>query len=206
MGNSKQDNNVKIMLGVFFIVLIWSAIKPHSFITWILEALPAIIMVLVLALTYKKFRFSNFVYFIVLLHTIVLLIGSKYTYERNPLFDYFMERWDWSRNHFDRVGHYAQGITPAIMAKEIFIRKNYFKSHKKMMYFVIMCIVLGIAAAWELVEFAAAKIGNVPGELVLSTQGDPWDTQWDMIMALLGAGTALVFFRNIHDKYIKKES
>ena len=205
MENTKQDNNLKIMLGVFFIVLIWSAIKYYSFSTWLLEALPAIIMVLVLALTYKKFRFSNFVYFIVLLHTIVLLIGAKYTYQRNPLFDYFMERWDLSRNHFDRVGHYAQGFTPALMAKELLLRKGYLKRNK-MLYFIVVCIVLAIAAAWELLEFAAARIGNVPGEQILSTQGDPWDTQWDMIMALLGAGTALVFFRRIHDKYIKKMS
>ncbi|NLC03258.1 MAG: DUF2238 domain-containing protein [Tissierellia bacterium] len=202
MESNKLDNSIKLMLGVFFIVLIWSAIKPHSFITWVLEALPAIIMVLVLALTYKKFKFSNFAYFVVLVHTVILLVGAKYTYQRNPLFDYFMERWDLSRNYYDRVGHYAQGFTPAIMAKELLLKKKYFKKGK-MFYFIVICIVLGIAAAWELVEFAAARIGNVPGESILSTQGDPWDTQWDMIMALLGAGTALIFFKNIHEKHGK---
>lgn len=202
MESNKLDNSLKLMLGGFFIVLIWSAIKPHSFITWLLEALPAVIMVLVLALTYKKFKFSNFVYFVVLIHTVILLVGAKYTYERNPLFDYFMERWNLSRNYYDRVGHYAQGFTPAIMAKELLLKKKYFKKGK-MFYFILICIVLGIAAGWELIEFAAARLSNMPGEFVLSTQGDPWDTQWDMVMALLGAGTALIFFKNIHEKYGK---
>lgn len=203
MQTYKLDKSLKLMLIIFFIVLIWSAYKPYSFITWLLEALPAIIMVLVLALTYRRFRFSNFVYLVVLIHMIILLIGSKYTYERNPLFNLFMEKWDLNRNYFDRVGHYAQGFTPALMAKELLLRKKYVKMNK-MFYFIVICIVLAISAAWELLEFAASLISGVPGDEILSTQGVPWDTQWDMVMALLGAGTALIFFRNLHERYIKK--
>lgn len=203
MQTYKLDKSLKLMLIIFFIFLIWSAYKPYSFITWLLEALPAIIMVLVLALTYRRFRFSNFVYLVVLIHMIILLIGSKYTYERNPLFNLFMEKWDLNRNYFDRVGHYAQGFTPALMAKELLLRKKYVKMNK-MFYFIVICIVLAISAAWELLEFAASLISGVPGDEILSTQGVPWDTQWDMVMALLGAGTALIFFRNLHERYIKK--
>lgn len=192
-----------LMLGVFFIVLIWSAIKPFSFITWLLEALPAIIMVLVLALTYRKFKFSSFVYIIVLLHTIILLVGSKYTYERNPLFDMLMERYNWNRNYFDRVGHFAQGVTPALIAKELLLRKGYLK-RSKFFYFIIFSIVLAVSAGYELVEFTAARVSGVPGELVLSQQGDEWDTQWDMVMALLGATTALTLFRRKSDKSIEE--
>lgn len=200
----KHDEKVHcLMLGVFFIVLIWSAIKPLSFITWLLEALPAIIMVLVLALTYRKFKFSSFVYFIVLLHTIILLIGSKYTYERNPLFDMLMERFDWNRNYFDRVGHFAQGFTPALMAKELLLRRGYLK-RTKFFYYIVFSIVLAVSAGYELLEFTAAKVSGVPGEAVLSYQGDEWDTQWDMVMALLGATTALTLFRHKSDKSIKE--
>ena len=203
MEKNVENRNLKIMILIFFIVLIWSLIRTYSLLTWILEALPAIIMVLVLALTYKKHRFSNFVYSVVLVHTIILLIGAKYTYQRNPLFDYFMERWGWSRNHYDRVGHYAQGFTPAIIAKELLLAKGYVK-RSKMLYFIVICIVLAIAGVWELIEFAAVKISGVTSEQVLSTQGDQFDTQWDMIMALLGGLTGLTVFRSIHEKYIEK--
>ncbi len=193
------------MLILFFIVLIWSAIKPFSFITWLLEALPAIIMVLVLILTYKRFKFTTFTYLVVLIHTIILLIGSKYTYERNPLFDILMYKFDLNRNYFDRVGHIMQGFTPAFMAKELFIRKNYVR-RSKMFYFIVFSVVLGISAAYELLEFATSRISGVPGYIVLSYQGDEWDTQWDMVMALVGCSTALTIFGPIHNKYMEKIS
>lgn len=199
--DGKIDRSHKFMLLIFFMVLIWSAIKPYSFLTWILEALPAIIMVLVLALTYKRFKFSTFVYLVVLIHTIILLIGSKYTYERNPFFDYLMQRLDLNRNYFDRVGHFAQGFTPAVMAKELLLRKGYLK-RSKMFYYIVISIVLAVSAAYELIEFAASRISGVPGYMVLSYQGDEWDTQWDMVMALLGAVTALTVFGKTHDKSI----
>lgn len=199
--NIKIERSHIIMLSIFFIVLIWSAIKPFSFLTWLLEALPAIIMVLVLSLTYRRFKFSTFVYIIVLFHTIILLIGSKYTYERNPFFDYLMENFDLNRNYFDRVGHFAQGFTPAVMAKELLLGKGYLK-RSKFFYYIVISIVLAVSAAYELVEFAASRISGVPGYIVLSYQGDEWDTQWDMIMALLGAVTALTVFGKIHDKKI----
>ncbi len=194
----------KFMLFVFILVLIWSAINPFSYMTWAPLATPAIIFVLVMVLTYKKFEFSTFVYLVILAHTIILLIGAKYTYERNPLFDYLMEVFKWNRNHFDRVGHFAQGFTPALMAKELLLRKGYLEK-SKMFYYIVFSIVLAISAAYELAEFAASKISGVPKEYVLSLQGDEWDTQKDMIMAIIGAATALTLFRRVHDKSIEDQ-
>lgn len=205
-GNINQneiENSHRFMLTVFFLTLLWSVIKPFSFITWLLQALPAIIMVLVLSLLFKHFKFSEFVYFVVLIHVVILLIGSKYTYERNPLFEVLMEKFDLNRNYYDRVGHLAQGFTPAIIAKEYLLREGYLK-RSKMFYYIVMSIVLAVSAAYELLEFAVSRISGVPAEKVLSFQGDIWDTQWDMVMALIGATVALTIFRRIHDKSMKK--
>lgn len=205
-GNINQneiENSHRFMLIVFFLTLLWSVIKPFSFITWLLQALPAIIMVLVLSLLFKHFKFSEFVYYAVLIHVVILLIGSKYTYERNPLFDVLMEKFDLNRNYYDRIGHLAQGFTPAIIAKEYLLREGYLKK-SKIFYYIVMSIVLAVSAAYELLEFAASRISGVPAEKVLSFQGDIWDTQWDMVMALIGATVALTVFRRIHDKSMKK--
>lgn len=199
----KMEKSHKLMLGVFIVVLIWSAIKPYSFITWLPEALPAIVMVVGFGLTYNKYRLSNFAYFVIFIHIIIILIGSKYTYERNPLFNYLMERYNLNRNYYDRVGHFAQGFTPAIVAKEILLKEGYLK-RSKIFYYILMSIVLAISAFYELIEFATSKITGIPGYIILSYQGDEWDTQWDMTMALIGGIIALALFRKIHDKSMKK--
>lgn len=201
--NVAVEKSHKAMLLVFFIVLVWSAIRPFSFMTWLLEALPAIIMVLVLALIYKRYKFSTFVYTVVLVHTIILLIGSKYTYQRNPFFDYLMQRFDLNRNYFDRVGHFAQGFTPALIAKELFLREGYLK-RSKMFYYIVISMALAFSAAYELLEFSTSLISGIPGYIILSYQGDEWDTQWDMTMALIGAITAITVFGKIHDKKIRE--
>ena len=162
------EKSHKAMLLTFFIVLIWSAIRPFSFMTWLLEALPAIIMVLVLALIYKRYKFSTFVYAVVLVHTIILLIGSKYTYQRNPFFDYLMQRFDLDRNYFDRVGHFAQGFTPALIAKELFLREGYLK-RSKMFYYIVISVALAVSAAYELLEFATSRLSGIPGYIILSS-------------------------------------
>lgn len=201
--NVKIELSHKIMLVIFIAVLMWSAIKPHSFITWLLEALPAIIIGLIVIFTYKEFKFSTFVYLVILIHAIILLIGSKYTYERNLFFNYLQQVFDLNRNYYDRVGHFAQGFTPALVAKEFLLRKGYLKK-SKMFYFIVMCIVLAISAFYELIEFSAVIISGVPGEEILSTQGSEWDTQMDMVMALLGGVTSLTIFKKAHDRSIKK--
>jgi putative membrane protein len=191
------------MLIVFAFVLIWSYIDAYTLFTWFFEALPAMLIVGVLVATYKRFTFTTFVYSVVLVHMIVLLVGSKYTYERNPLFDYLMESMDLSRNHFDRVGHFFQGLMPAFMAKELLLRAGYLK-RSKMFYLIVISMVLGFSAFYELLEFTALKVTGIPGSVILSYQGDEWDTQWDMTMALSGGIIALGVFGKAHDRWISK--
>lgn len=192
------------MLFIFFVVFVWSVIKPFTMLTWFLEALPAILMVLVLALTYRRFQFTTLVYFVVLLHTVILLIGAKYTYERNPLFNQLRDMFELSRNYYDRVGHFAQGVTPAFMAKEILLRKKY-TERNKMFFFIVICMVLAVSAFYELLEFAASIISGVPGYIVLSYQGDEWDTQMDILMALVGGVISLFVLGPLHDKFLKRQ-
>ncbi|MEA3422400.1 MAG: DUF2238 domain-containing protein [Bacillota bacterium] len=192
-----------MLLIMSFLIYIWSAINPNSYLVWFLNTIPTLMLVSIVILTYKKFTFSTFVYFIIFIHVTILLIGAKYSYQLNPFFDKLTEIFDFSRNHYDRVGHFAQGLTPALMAKELLLRMGYMK-RSKMFYFIIMCIALAISASYELFEFLFAKISNYPIEFVLAYQGDVWDTQWDMIMALSGALTGLIILGPLHDKYIKR--
>lgn len=196
---SRVPKNHIIMIIIYLVVLIWSYIEPFSFITWLLEALPAIILVAVLVYLYKDFQFSTFVYFIVLVHSIVMLVGSKYTYERNPLFEILRIQFNLQRNYFDRVGHFMQGLTPALMAKELFIRTNYVKRNK---YFnlLILAVVIAVSGFYELIEFTTCQVSGVPGYIVLSYQGDEFDTQWDMITALVGGLSGLYLLKGAHEK------
>lgn len=194
----------KFMLLIFFAILIWSAIKPFSYMTWLPLAAGVFVFGIPILITYKKFQFSTFVYFVILIHAIIVLVGAKYTYAKNPLFELLMQQFDLNRNYYDRVGHFAQGFTPALMAKEFLLRKDYLKK-SKIFYYIVFSIVLALSAAYELIEFAASRLSGVPKEYILSLQGDEWDTQWDMIMALIGATTALTLFRKIHDKSIEKQ-
>ena len=199
---SRVKASHKLMLLVFLAVFIWSAIKPFSYITWLPLAVPTLIFGIPILLTYKKFKFSTFVYLVILIHAIIVLIGAKYTYTFNPLFDYLMRQFDLNRNYYDRLGHFAQGFTPALMAKEILLRKGYLKK-SKMFYYIVFSIVLALSATFELAEFAVSKLSGMSQDFVLSLQGDKWDTQWDMIMALLGATAALTLFKKAHDKSMK---
>ena len=199
---SRVKASHKLMLLVFLTVFIWSAIEPFSYKTWLPLAVPTLIFGIPILLNYKKFKFSTFVYLVILIHAIIVLIGAKYTYTLNPLFDYLMRQFDLNRNYYDRLGHFAQGFTPALMAKEILLRKGYLKK-SKMFYYIVLSIVLALSATFELAEFAVAKLSGMSKEFVLSSQGDKWDTQWDMIMALLGATTALTLFKKVHDKSMK---
>ncbi len=202
--NYKTEKKKHIMLlKLCFLVYIWSAINPNSYLVWFLNSIPTLMLVSIVLLTYKKFTFSTFVYFMIFIHVTILLTGAKYSYQLNPLFDKFTEIFNFSRNHFDRVGHFAQGLTPALMAKELLLRMGYIK-RSKMFYFIVMCIALAVSASYELLEFSFAMLSGYPIDFVLAYQGDVWDTQWDMIMALCGAGTALVVLGPLHDKYIKK--
>lgn len=183
---------------IFFVVFLWSAINPHDRFTWFLEVLPAITGLVILAATYKRFRFTSLAYWLMLIHAIILMIGGHYTYAEVPLFNWLRDTFNLGRNHYDKVGHFAQGFVPAIIAREILIRRSPVK-HGKWLSFMVICICLALSATYEFVEWWIAEISGTAAEAFLGTQGYVWDTQSDMFLALLGAVSALVTLRRAHD-------
>ncbi|ATW28517.1 hypothetical protein DCMF_10255 [Candidatus Formimonas warabiya] len=188
---------------ILFGVLIWSVINPKDLFTWFLEVIPALIGLIVLTLTYNRFRLTNLVYILILLHAIILIIGGHYTYAEMPIFNWIRDTFDLARNYYDRLGHFAQGFIPAIIAREILLRKAELKP-SKLLSFIIISICLAISASYELIEWGVAEATGSAADAFLGTQGDVWDTQWDMFMALLGAIISLVSISNLHDKYLRK--
>lgn len=191
------------MLAVFFGTLIWSIINPKEGFTCFLEIIPAIIGLIVLVFTFKKFRFTDFTYFFILIHCIILFIGGHYTYAEVPLFDWIKEVFDQSRNNYDKVGHFAQGFVPALIIRELFIRKKVI-ANTSFFNFIIVSICLAISAAYEFIEWGVSLATGEGGDAFLGTQGYIWDTQSDMLYATIGAICALVFLSKVQDRYLKK--
>jgi putative membrane protein len=191
------------MLAVYMGTLLWSIINPKEGFTCFLEIIPAIIGVVFLAYTFKSFRFTNFTYFLILIHSIILFIGGHYTYAEVPLFDYIQEIFHQSRNNYDKVGHFAQGFVPAMIIRELFIRKMVI-SNKSFFNFIIVSICLAISAAYEWIEWGVSISSGDKGDSFLGTQGDIWDTQSDMLFATIGAIVALILFSKIQDKQIQE--
>lgn len=193
-----------LWLCIFTPVLIWSAALPKDPFTWLLEVLPVFIGLFILILTYKKFPLTPLLYSLILIHMIILMVGGHYTYAEVPLFDWFKEVFDHSRNNYDKVGHFAQGFIPAILAREILIRKSIVQGTKIWLNYIILSIVLAFSAFYELIEWWVALAIGEDAEVFLGTQGYMWDTQSDMGYALLGAITALLLLSKYHDKHIKR--
>jgi putative membrane protein len=192
-----------IWLVMFFAVLIWSAIDPKDYFTWFLEVIPALIGLVVMAWTYKSFPLTSLLYILILLHSIVLMVGGHYTYAEVPLFDTFSEWFGWERNNYDKVGHFMQGFVPAMVAREIFIRKEVVNG-KGWMNFLIVSFVLAFSAFYELIEWTVAELTGEGAEAFLGTQGYVWDTQSDMAWALFGSIVALLLLSKLHDKLLEK--
>lgn len=190
---------------IYFVVLAWSAVSPADYFTWFLEVLPALIGLVVLAATYNKFKLTNLAYILILVHCIVLMVGGHYTYAKVPLFDYIRDFFELERNNYDKVGHFAQGFIPAIIAREIFIRKAVI-STTRWLNFLVVCFCLAFSAFYELIEWWVAISTGGSAEAFLGTQGYVWDTQSDMGLALLGAILALVLLAKTHDNELEKLS
>ncbi|WP_394884583.1 DUF2238 domain-containing protein [Clostridium butyricum] len=188
-----------ILLVMLLSILIWSVIEPKDLFIWFLEVLPVIIGVSVLICIYPKYRFSNFIYVLIAIESIILIVGGHYTYAEMPIFNWIRDTFDLSRNYYDRLGHFMQGFIPAMIAREIIIR-NKVINKKKYLSFIVICICLAISASYELIEFVVAKLTGNAADAFLGTQGDVWDTQWDMLMALIGSVTSLSLFSRYHDK------
>jgi putative membrane protein len=188
-------------LALLTLLLIWSGINPKEQFTWFLEVLPAVVGVVVLALTFKRFKFTNFVYNLIFIHCVILIFGGKYTYAEVPLFNYFQEIFNQSRNNYDKLGHFAQGFVPAFITRELLIRKNVVNG-KKWLSFIVVCIVMAISVTYEFIEwFVSIYTGN-GGDAFLGTQGYVWDTQSDMLFATIGASLGLLIFSKLHNKLL----
>jgi putative membrane protein len=192
-----------VLLVAVLIVFAWSGWQPYDRFTWWLEVFPGIIGLIVLGATYRRFQFTTLCYTFIALHICLLCVGGHYTYAREPLFNWLREVFHWSRNHYDRLGHFAQGLVPAMIARELFLRLNVF-NRPRWMPFLIVCVCLAISAFYELIEWWTALLSGDAAVSFLATQGDVWDTQEDMLMALIGSICALVFLRKWQDRQLAR--
>jgi putative membrane protein len=183
-------------------LLALSGFQPFDRATWVMEVLPVAIALPLLWRTHEKFPLSTLVYVCIFLHALVLMLGGAYSYARVPLGFAIQDALDLQRNPYDKIGHFFQGFVPALVAREILIRGNYVRG-RRMLGFVVVCIVLAISATYEFIEWGAALAMGQGADEFLGTQGDPWDTQSDMFFALIGALTALTGFSRWHDRQIK---
>ncbi|MCG3181174.1 MAG: Inner membrane protein YjdF [Phycisphaerae bacterium] len=193
---------IALLAAAFAGELIWSAIAPADRTTWWLEVTPALLGVAALAITYPRFRFSLLVYVLVLAHATILLVGGHYTYANEPLFNWLRDRLGLHRNYFDRLGHLAQGFVPAIIIRELLVRTSPLR--RGWLATLTVCACLAISACYELVEWAAAMIMGASADAFLGTQGDVWDTQKDMLMALIGALLAVALLSRLHDRAMRR--
>lgn len=188
-------------VAIFLAVLVWSAIDPHDRVTWWLEVLPALVAFAVLAGLPDRFPLTALACWLILAHAVVLMIGGHYTYARVPPFDWLRDALDLSRNHYDRVGHFFQGFTPAIVAREVLARTSPV-ARSRWLAPLVVCFCLAVSAFYELIEWWVALVSEQGAEAFLGTQGDVWDTQTDMFLCLIGALTALVLLPRLHDRQL----
>lgn len=183
-------------------VFVWSAINPHDHFTWFLEVLPAIAGTAVLAATYPRFKFTPLAYSLMAFFMAILMVGGHYTYAEVPAGNWIRDAYGLSRNHYDRFGHFFQGVVPAIIARELLIRKSPLK-RGGWLFFIVVCIALAISASYEFFEWGMSEATGTKADAFLGTQGDPWDTQWDMFMAFTGSFAAQLAFGKLHDRQLK---
>lgn len=198
----QADAKVVTWLGIFFLVLGWSAWNPHDYPTWWLEVLPALIALVVLVLTRKRFPLTPLVYWLILVHAVILMVGGHYTYAEVPLGDWVMQWTGGSRNNYDKLGHFAQGFVPAMVAREILLRKQVI-AQRGWLSPIVVSICLAISAFYELIEWWVALLSGEGAEAFLGTQGYAWDTQSDMFLALAGAVIALLLLSGLHDRQLR---
>jgi len=193
----------RTLLALFAIIFIWSAIRPHDYFTWSLEVFPAVIGLVLLIVTRRTFPLTPLLYTLLFLHATILAVGGHYTYAEVPLGNWVRDALHLARNHYDRLGHFAQGFIPAIVAREILIRRNVVRG-RGWVYFIVVSICLAISAAYELLEWRVSIATGSKGDAFLGTQGDIWDTQEDMATALVGALLAPLTLGRLHDRQLAR--
>jgi putative membrane protein len=202
---SKSSTVHLILLLIVLAVIIWSLIKPAGYLIWTLEASPALVALIVVIATYNKFRFTTLSYIIIAILPLIMFVGGHYTYGDVPLFSWIKDHFHLHRNHYDRFGHFLKGLL-AIVIREILLRKTPL-TRGPWLIGIILSISLSIAALYEIIEFIAAKIakGSKLAKDFLGTQGDFWDSQWDMSLALVGSILALLLFSKLHDRFLNQD-
>jgi putative membrane protein len=184
-------------------ILVWSGIAPRDRFTWLLEVAPVLIGAPILVALRHRFRLTRLVYTLIWLHAVILMVGGKYTYAEVPFGFWLQDAFGFSRNHYDRIGHFAQGFIPAMLAREVLIRRSPLAG-SRWLPFLVVCFCLAFSALYELIEFWTALATGEAAEAFLGTQGDVWDTQWDMQMALIGAVSALASLSHLHDRQLAR--
>ncbi len=192
-----------VLILLFFIGLVVSAIAPHDYFTYLLEVFPAIIGLLILVFTFKQFQFTYLTYCLILIHSYILFIGGHYTYAEVPLFNWIQETFHQTRNNYDKVGHFAQGFVPAVIIRELFIRNKVVKAGTWLSVLTV-CTCATISVFYEFLEWFVAISTGESADAFLGTQGYAWDTQSDMLCACIGATCAILLLSKIQDKAIEK--
>jgi len=201
--SATETSEAVALLVLTAIALVVSGIGPVDRGTWVLEVAPVVIAAPLLYFTWRPFRLTPLTYRLIFLHALILILGGHYTYAHVPLGFWLQDLFDFARNPYDRIGHFAQGFVPGIIAREILLGRSPLRPGK-WTFFIVCCICLAISAVYEFVEWWAALILGQGAQEFLGTQGDPWDTQWDMFMALVGAVTAQLLLSRIHDRQLAR--
>ena len=191
-----------ILLGIFTAGLVWSVIYPKDLFTWFLETVPALIAVVAVIISYRRFRLTTLLYTLLCLHALILMIGGHYTYAEMPLFSWLRDEFGLARNYYDRVGHFAQGFVPAMVFRELLLRRTKLPNGK-LLFTIIVSFSLSISALYEFFEWWVALAIGENADAFLATQGDVWDTQWDMFLAMCGAVCALLILSKFHDRQLR---
>lgn len=191
------------LVAMFVVVLAWSAWRPHDYFTWILEVFPALLGVAIVAATNRRFPLTPLLLVLLTLHAVILMIGGHYTYAKVPFGFWMQETFGFARNHYDRIGHFAQGFVPAMVARELLLRFRVVRG-RGWLFTIIVAVCLAISALYELLEWIVAILSGSKGDSFLGTQGDVWDTQKDMFLAMLGAIVAQLVLARAHDAQLRR--
>jgi len=192
-----------VLLAIALAGVAVSGIGPYERHTWWMEVAPVLIAAPILVATYRRFPLTPLAYRLLCVHALILCLGGHYTYARVPLGFWVQELFDLARNHYDRLGHFAQGFVPAIVAREVLLRTSPLRPGR-WLFFLVCCVCLAFSAAYEFIEWWAALLGGESAAAFLGTQGDQWDTQWDMFLALTGAIVAQLTLSSVHDRELKR--
>lgn len=198
-----MDRRLLWFLGLLLPVLVWSWIGPHDRFTWWLESIPVVAGVPLILVFQKRFPLSSLLLILLWLHCVLLVVGGHYTYARVPLGEWARDWFGWTRNNYDKLGHFTQGFVPALLTRELLVRTSPLKG-SRWLGFLVVCVCLAFSALYELLEWAAALASGAAADDFLGTQGDPWDTQTDMALALVGAVVALLALSRIHDRSLAR--